>query len=163
MEIGKDGHLPILDIGIYRKSNWTLGHKVYRKPIIQISIWIPHHTTTHPTSRQFWRPWYTEPEPSVTRTALMKSWFLTKTFKKNGRWCCPGPYPPTAGIQEKSQSLRLGLFWRNRNTSTCSRSRLRQQIVRPHSCGGTGCPELPGAKQTSVRRGSGRTSCSVAK
>jgi hypothetical protein len=32
MEIEKDGHLPFLDIDIYRKTDSSLGHKVYRKP-----------------------------------------------------------------------------------------------------------------------------------
>ena len=32
MEIEEDGHLPFLDIDIYRKTDGSLGHKVYRKP-----------------------------------------------------------------------------------------------------------------------------------
>jgi hypothetical protein len=32
METKKDGHLPFLDIDIYRKIDGSLGHKVYRKP-----------------------------------------------------------------------------------------------------------------------------------
>ena len=32
MEKEKEGHLPFLDIGIYRKTDGSLGHKVYQKP-----------------------------------------------------------------------------------------------------------------------------------
>jgi hypothetical protein len=31
MEIEEEGHLPFLDIDIYRKMDGSLGHKVYRK------------------------------------------------------------------------------------------------------------------------------------
>jgi hypothetical protein len=32
MEKEENGHLPFLDIDIYRKTDGSLGHKVYRKP-----------------------------------------------------------------------------------------------------------------------------------
>jgi hypothetical protein len=38
METKKEGHLPFLDIGIYRRPNGSLGHRVYRKPI---RLWVP--------------------------------------------------------------------------------------------------------------------------
>jgi hypothetical protein len=33
METGRDGHLPFLDIDIYRRPDGSLGHKVYCKPM----------------------------------------------------------------------------------------------------------------------------------
>jgi hypothetical protein len=32
METERDGHLPFLDIDIYRRTDGSLGHRVYRKP-----------------------------------------------------------------------------------------------------------------------------------
>ena len=34
MEIGEEGHLPFLDIDIYKKMDGFLGHRVYRKSMM---------------------------------------------------------------------------------------------------------------------------------
>ena len=51
MEKEEEGHLPILDIDIYRKTDGSLQHKVYRKPAHN-SLYphqISHH---HPANKQ---------------------------------------------------------------------------------------------------------------
>jgi hypothetical protein len=45
MEKEKDGHLPFLDIYVYRKPDGSFSHMVYRKPI-QINLYLMQcHTT----------------------------------------------------------------------------------------------------------------------
>jgi hypothetical protein len=46
METERDGHLPFLDIDIYRKPDGLLGHRIYRKPTPPTSISMPTLTTT---------------------------------------------------------------------------------------------------------------------
>jgi hypothetical protein len=48
MEKEEDGHLPFLDIDIYRKPDGSLGHSVYRKPT-HTNLYIIH-TTILPTN-----------------------------------------------------------------------------------------------------------------
>ena len=68
MEI-EEGHLPFLDIDIYRKKDGSLGHKVYQKPT---HTRIP--TTIQPTNNQSSPPWYTKQKFSVTKIPLHKNW-----------------------------------------------------------------------------------------
>jgi len=51
MEIEKDGHLPFLDIDIYRKTDGSLGHKVYRKPT-HTNLYLQQSSHHHPASKQ---------------------------------------------------------------------------------------------------------------
>jgi len=47
----KEGHLPFLDIDIYRKTDSSLGHKVYRKPTH--TYLYPHQNSHHhPANKQ---------------------------------------------------------------------------------------------------------------
>jgi hypothetical protein len=49
----EEGHLPFLDIDIYRKTDGSLGHKVYRKSThTPISTYTRIRTTTLPTNNQ---------------------------------------------------------------------------------------------------------------
>ena len=51
MEKEEEGHLPFLNIDIYRKMDGSLGHKVYQKPTLT-NLYLhqnPHH---HPANKQ---------------------------------------------------------------------------------------------------------------
>jgi len=50
MEI-EEGHLPFLDIDIYRKTDASLGHKVYWKPT-HTNLYLHHNTHHHPANKQ---------------------------------------------------------------------------------------------------------------
>jgi hypothetical protein len=46
MEIEEHSHLPFMDIDIYRKTDSSLGHKVYQKPPTPISTYTTILITT---------------------------------------------------------------------------------------------------------------------
>ena len=50
MEIEKDGHLPFLDIHIYRRTDGSLGHKVYRKPT-HTNLYLQQNSHHHPANK----------------------------------------------------------------------------------------------------------------
>jgi hypothetical protein len=50
MEIEEDGHLPLLDIDIYRKTDGSLGHKVYRKPT-HTNLYLHQLSHHHPANK----------------------------------------------------------------------------------------------------------------
>jgi hypothetical protein len=50
MEIEEDGRLPFLDIDIYKKTNGSLGHKVYRKPT-HTNLYL-HQLSHHPPAHK---------------------------------------------------------------------------------------------------------------
>ena len=50
IEIEEDGHLPFLDIDIYRKRDSSLGHKVYRKPI-HTNLYLHQLSHHHPANK----------------------------------------------------------------------------------------------------------------
>ena len=47
----EEGHLPFLDIDIYRKTDGSLGHKVYRKPT-HTNLYLHHNSHHHPSNKQ---------------------------------------------------------------------------------------------------------------
>jgi hypothetical protein len=51
MEIEEEGHLPFLDIDIYRKTDGSLGHKVYRKPT-HSNLFLHQNSQHHPAKKQ---------------------------------------------------------------------------------------------------------------
>jgi len=51
IETEKDGHLPFLDIDIYRKIDGTLGHKVYRKQT-HTNLYLQQSSHHHPAHKQ---------------------------------------------------------------------------------------------------------------
>jgi hypothetical protein len=51
METEMDGYLPFLDIHIYRRSNGSLGHKVYRKPT-HTNLHLNTNLHHHPSNKQ---------------------------------------------------------------------------------------------------------------
>jgi len=60
MEIEEAGHLPFLDIDIYRKMDAPLGTKSIGNPPTQTSTYTKNHITIQPTNTQSSRLWYTE-------------------------------------------------------------------------------------------------------
>jgi hypothetical protein len=51
METESEGHLPFLDIGIYRRSDGSLGNRVYRKPT-HINLYLNAGSHHHPSNKQ---------------------------------------------------------------------------------------------------------------
>jgi hypothetical protein len=81
----EEGHLPFLDIDIYRKTNGSLGHRVYRKPT-HTNLYLHQNSHHHPANKQ-------PVLVSLTRraTALcdqdsltQELEFFTTVFKNNG-------------------------------------------------------------------------------
>jgi len=51
MEIEEEGHLPFLDVDIYKKTDGSLGHKVYRKPT-HTNLYLNQLSRHHPANKQ---------------------------------------------------------------------------------------------------------------
>jgi hypothetical protein len=51
MEMEKDGHLPFLDIDVYKRPEGSLGHKVYRKPT-RTNLYLNPGSQYHPCNKQ---------------------------------------------------------------------------------------------------------------
>ncbi|XP_023702614.1 uncharacterized protein LOC111861900, partial [Cryptotermes secundus] len=51
METESEGHLPFLDIDIYRRPDGSLGHTVYRKPT-HTNLYLNAKSHHHPSSKQ---------------------------------------------------------------------------------------------------------------
>jgi hypothetical protein len=51
MEKDEEGHLPFLDIDSYRKTNGSLGHKVYWKPT-HTNLYLHQNLHHHPANKQ---------------------------------------------------------------------------------------------------------------
>ena len=81
----KEGHLPFLDIDIYRKRDGSLGHKVYRKPT-HTNLYLHQNSHHHPTNKQsvlaslIHRAKALCDQNSLTQELE----FLTTVFKDNG-------------------------------------------------------------------------------
>jgi hypothetical protein len=50
MEKEEDGHLPFLNIDIYRKPEASLGHRFYRKPTYT-NLYLQHNSHHHPSHK----------------------------------------------------------------------------------------------------------------
>jgi hypothetical protein len=85
MELEKDGHLPFLDIDIYRKTDGSLGHKVYCKPT-HTNLYLQQNSHHHPANK------HSVPTTLVHRARAFCDQeslpqeldLLTKAFKNNG-------------------------------------------------------------------------------
>jgi hypothetical protein len=51
METESEGHLPFLDLDIYRRPDGSLGHKVYHKPI-HTNLYLNAKSHHHPSNKQ---------------------------------------------------------------------------------------------------------------
>jgi len=85
MEIEKDGHLPFLDINIYRRNDGSLGHKVYRKPTHN-NLYLQHSSHHHPANKQSVLKYLTHRARTLCdQDSLQQELdFLTSVFKMNG-------------------------------------------------------------------------------
>jgi hypothetical protein len=73
-----EGHLPFLDLDIYRGPDDSLGHKVYRDPT-HTNLYVIAKSHHYPSNKQ------EVPELFVMNTACRPSWvFLKDVFKQNG-------------------------------------------------------------------------------
>ena len=85
MEKEEEGHLPFLDIDIYRKMDGSLGHKVYRKPT-HTNLYLHQNSHHHPANKQsvlaslIQRARALYDKDSLTQELE----FLTTAFKDNG-------------------------------------------------------------------------------
>jgi len=73
METGRDGHLPFLEIDIYRRLHGSLGHKVYLKPTHSNLYLSPDYITLPQTYSALFQCWYTQPGFFATRKVSMMS------------------------------------------------------------------------------------------
>ena len=73
MVIEEPGHIPFLDIDIYRKMDCSLEHKVYRKPTHTNLYLHQNPITIQPTNNQSSRPWYTELKLCAIRNPLHRN------------------------------------------------------------------------------------------
>jgi hypothetical protein len=73
METESEGHLPFLDLDIYRRPDGSLGHKVYRKPS-HTNLYLNAKSHLHPSNKQAVLSRAREPELSVMKTACRPSW-----------------------------------------------------------------------------------------
>ena len=81
----EEGHLPLLDIDIYRKPDGSLGHRVYCKPT-HTNQYLHHNSHHHPANKQsvlsslIHRAKALYDQDSLTQELV----FLTTVFKDNG-------------------------------------------------------------------------------
>jgi hypothetical protein len=74
VEIEAEGHLPFLDVNIYKKMDGSLGHQVYRKnQPTQNSTYTKNPTTIQLTSIQSSHPWYTEQKLYASKNPLPRN------------------------------------------------------------------------------------------
>ena len=73
MEIEEGGHLPFLDIDIYRRMDGSLGHKVYRK-LTHTNLYLQQNPITiQPRNTQSSLHWYTEQKLYAIRNLLRRN------------------------------------------------------------------------------------------
>jgi hypothetical protein len=85
MEIEAEGHLPFLDIDIYRKTDGSLGHKVYRKPT-HTDLYLHQNLHHYPANKQsVLAPLIDRAKAVCDEDSLTQELeFLTTIFKDNG-------------------------------------------------------------------------------
>jgi hypothetical protein len=85
MEIEEQGHLSFLDIDIYRKTDSSLGHKVYRKPT-DTNLYLHQNSHHYPANKQSVLASLIHRAKTLCdedyRTQKLE--FLTSVFKDNG-------------------------------------------------------------------------------
>jgi hypothetical protein len=85
MEIEEQGHIPFLDIDIYRKMNGSSGHKVYRK-LPHTNLYLHHNSHHHPANKQtaLASLIHTAKTLCDVKSLTQELEFLTTVFKDNG-------------------------------------------------------------------------------
>jgi hypothetical protein len=109
-QIEKEGHLPFLDIDIYRKTDGSLGHKVYRKPT-HTNLYLQQNSHHHPANKQFVLTSliYTAKALCDQESLTRELEFLTTVFKNSGYsqqqiQQAMKPATPTAKTKDKPTS-----------------------------------------------------------
>jgi len=85
MEIEEEGHLPFLDIDIYRKMDCSLGHKVYRKPT-HTNLYLHQKSHHHPANKHSVLLSLVHRAKTLCdqESLAPELTFLTNVFKQNG-------------------------------------------------------------------------------
>ena len=85
METEEEGHLPFLDVDIYRKTDGSLGHKVYRKPT-HTNLYLNQLSHHHPANKQsVLSSLIHRAKPLCDQDSLAQELnFLNTVFKNNG-------------------------------------------------------------------------------
>jgi hypothetical protein len=91
MEKEEEGHLPFLDIDLYRKTDGSLGHKVFRKPT-HTNLYLyqnsqHHHPAINQSFNQSSLPWFTEPKPFVPKMLSPRTAIPSHSLQ--GQWIQP--------------------------------------------------------------------------
>jgi hypothetical protein len=85
METEEEGHLPFLDIDVYRKTDGSLGHKFYRKPT-HTNLYLHQNSHHHPANKQsFLASLIHRATDLCNQDSLTQELeFLTTVFRNNG-------------------------------------------------------------------------------
>jgi hypothetical protein len=85
MEMERDSHLLFLEIGIYRKSDASLGHKVYCKPT-HINLYLNTSSHHHPSSKHaaLFTPVHGARALCDHDSLQVELWFLGDALRQNG-------------------------------------------------------------------------------
>jgi hypothetical protein len=85
METGRDGHLPFLGRDIYRRPDWALGRKVYRKPN-PTNLHLNSGSHHHPSNKQCILSTLVQESRTLCDKESLddKLDFLKTTFRTNG-------------------------------------------------------------------------------
>jgi len=85
MEIEDEGHLPFLDIDIYRKMDGSLRHRVYRKPT-HTNLYLYQKSHHHPANKHsvFSSLVHTATALCDQESLAPELTFFTHVFKQNG-------------------------------------------------------------------------------
>jgi hypothetical protein len=79
----EEGHIPFLDIDIYRKTDNSLGHRVNRKPT-HTNLYLHHNSHHHPANKQSVLASLTHSTALCDQDSLTQELeFLTTIFKNN--------------------------------------------------------------------------------
>jgi hypothetical protein len=73
-ETESDGHLPFLDLDIYRRPDGSVGHIAYASPHTSVCTSTPSPIITHPINKRYCLLWCIGPELTVMKTACRQSW-----------------------------------------------------------------------------------------
>jgi len=85
MEIEEEGHLSFLDVDVYKRTDGSLGHKVYRKPT-HTNLYLNQLSHYHPAKKHsFLSSLVHRAKTLCDQVSLAQELeFLTTVFKNNG-------------------------------------------------------------------------------
>jgi len=85
IEVEEGGHLPFLDVDVYRRNDGSLGHKVYHKPT-HTNLYLQQSSHHHPANKQLLITSLIQRAKTLCdQDSLPQELeFLTSVFKMNG-------------------------------------------------------------------------------